>query len=57
MRIKGSKDEGVIISTVERFDFNISKYFPVLFYIVKFDDGRKLEFQKSEICIISEKND
>ena len=48
IRIKGCKDEGEIISTEERFDFKISKYFPIKFYLIKLDNGNQQEFTKED---------
>lgn len=49
VRIRGSIDEGEIISTDERFDFKISKYFPVCFYSVKLDNGNIIEFIRTDL--------
>lgn len=53
VRVKGSIDEGEIISQEERFDFKISKYFPIVFYLVDFGN-RKMEFIKSELTWLNE---
>lgn len=52
VRIRGSNDEGEIIATEERFDFKISKYFPVMFHLVELTNGNKMEFIKSELIFI-----
>ena len=49
VRVKGSKDEGEIVSSEERFDFKISKYFPVCFYSVRFNNGNIIEFIRTEL--------
>lgn len=53
VRVKGSIDEGEIISSEERFDFKISKYFPIKFYLV--DLGKiKMEFLRDELIWLNE---
>jgi len=49
VRVKGTKDEGMVVFQEDIYDARISKYFPVKHYTVELDNGVTMQYINAEL--------